>query len=53
MLLHAAESFLASTTREVQPLGGVEEHRFGEPGEATRQAAAALREHVESELAAT
>ena len=52
VLLHATEAFLASTTREVQPLGGVEEHRFGEPGEATRQAAAALREHVESELAA-
>ena len=53
VLLHADEAFLSSTTREVQALGGVEEHRFGEPGEATRQAAAALRAHVESELGAS
>ncbi|MDQ3320305.1 MAG: aminotransferase class IV [Actinomycetota bacterium] len=51
VLLHASEAFLASTTREVQTLGGVEERSFGEPGEATRAAAAALREHIEAELA--
>ena len=50
VLLHASEAFLASTTREVLPLGGVEERAFGEPGEATRTAAAALREHIETEL---
>jgi branched-chain amino acid aminotransferase len=50
-LLHASEAFLASTTREVQALGGVEEHRFAEPGEVTLTAARALREHVEAELA--
>jgi branched-chain amino acid aminotransferase len=51
-LLHATEAFLASTTREVQPLGGVEEHVFGEPGELTLSAARELRRHIESELAA-
>lgn len=51
VLLHASEAFLASTTREVQPLGGVEERSFGEPGATTRAAAAALREHIEAELA--
>ncbi len=50
VLLHASEAFLASTTREVQALGGVEEHSFGEPGETTLGAAAALREHVEAAL---
>ena len=52
VLLHATEAFLASTTREVQPLGGVEEHAFGEPGELTLSAARELRHHIESELAA-
>ena len=52
VLLHATEAFLASTTREVQPLGGVEEHTFGEPGELTLSAARELRRHIEAELAA-
>jgi len=52
-LLHASEAFLASTTREVQPVGGVEDRTFDAPGEITRGAAAALREHIEAELAAT
>jgi len=53
VLLHATEAFLASTTREVQPLGGVEEHSFGEPGGLTLSAARELRAHIESELAAS
>jgi len=52
-LLHASEAFLASTTREVQAVGGVEEHSFDGPGELTRAAATALREHIRAELAAT
>jgi branched-chain amino acid aminotransferase len=50
-LLHASEAFLASSTREVQSLGGVEERTFEEPGEATRTAAGALRQHIEASLA--
>jgi branched-subunit amino acid aminotransferase/4-amino-4-deoxychorismate lyase len=49
-LLHASEVFLASSTREVQPVGGVEERLFQEPGEATQTAAAALRKHIEESL---
>jgi branched-subunit amino acid aminotransferase/4-amino-4-deoxychorismate lyase len=49
-LLEAEEVFLASTTREVQSVAGIEERELGEPGEGTRQAAAALREHIRSAL---
>jgi branched-subunit amino acid aminotransferase/4-amino-4-deoxychorismate lyase len=50
-LLEASEAFVASTTREVQPVGAIEERDFGEPGERTREVAAAFRAHVEAELA--
>ena len=50
-LLHASEAFLASTTREVQAVGGVEERTFEGAGQATQAAAAALREQIERELA--
>jgi branched-chain amino acid aminotransferase len=50
-LLAAREAFLCSTTREVQPVELVETREFGEPGERTVEAAAALREQIEAELA--
>jgi branched-chain amino acid aminotransferase len=49
-LLGASEAFLASTIREVQSIGAVEETEF-EEGPRTREAAAAFRAHVEQELA--
>ncbi len=49
-LLDASEAFVASSIREVQPVGTIEDRDFGEPGERTRAAAAAFREHVEEEL---
>jgi branched-chain amino acid aminotransferase len=49
-LLEASEAFVASSTREVQPVGAIEERDFGEPGPRTREAAAAFRAHVEEEL---
>jgi branched-chain amino acid aminotransferase len=49
-LMGASEAFLASTIREVQSIGAVEEVEF-EEGPRTREAAAAFRAHVESELA--
>ena len=49
-LLGADEAFLVSTTREVQPIGGVEERAFGGPGDVTRAAATALRRHIEASL---
>ena len=49
-LLHASEAFLASSVREVAPVGGVEERTFEGVGEATRSAAAALRAHIDAEL---
>ncbi len=48
-LLDSQEAFLSSTTREVQPIAGVESRELGE-GERTREAAAALREHIEGAL---
>jgi branched-subunit amino acid aminotransferase/4-amino-4-deoxychorismate lyase len=51
-LLDAGEAFVASSIREVQPVGTIEEREFGEPGEVTLQAAAAFRAHVEEELGA-
>lgn len=38
----AREAFLASTTREVQPVGAIEDRELGAPGEVTRVAAAAF-----------
>jgi branched-chain amino acid aminotransferase len=46
----AREAFLASTTREVQPVGGIEERSFESDGETTLAAAAAVRERIRSEL---
>jgi branched-subunit amino acid aminotransferase/4-amino-4-deoxychorismate lyase len=45
-LLEAEEAFLCSTTREVQPAAAVESREFADVGERTREAAAALREHI-------
>ncbi|MBA3298465.1 MAG: aminotransferase class IV [Thermoleophilaceae bacterium] len=50
-LLGAGEAFLASTTREVQPVAAIEGSELAAPGELTRQAAAAFRAHVEQEMA--
>ena len=48
-----SEAFLESTTREVQAVSGIAEHQFSAaPGEATREAAQALRRHIEEELRA-
>jgi len=49
-LLEASEAFLASTIREVQSVGAVEDVEFKE-GPRTREAAEAFRAHVEAELA--
>jgi branched-chain amino acid aminotransferase len=46
----AAEAFLASTTREVQPVRRVEDRDLAAPGERTLEAAAALRAHIEASL---
>jgi branched-chain amino acid aminotransferase len=45
----ASEAFLASTIREVQSIGAVEDVEL-EEGPRTREAAAAFRRHVEEEL---
>jgi branched-subunit amino acid aminotransferase/4-amino-4-deoxychorismate lyase len=49
-LLEAEEAFLCSTTREVQPVAAVESREFGQPGDRTREAATALRQHISSVL---
>jgi branched-chain amino acid aminotransferase len=49
-VLGCEEAFLASTTREVQPVAQIEDAELAAPGERTRQAAAALREHIAGEL---
>ena len=49
-ILAAEEAFLASTTREVQPVAAIEDSQLDAPGERTRAAAAALREHIERAL---
>lgn len=49
-LLEAREAFVASSVREVQPVGTIEEREFGEPGERTLAAADAFRAHLEEEL---
>jgi branched-chain amino acid aminotransferase len=49
----ATEAFLASTTREVQAVGAIEDSDLpAAPGEVTRAAAQALRGHIEEELQA-
>lgn len=49
-LRSAGEAFLASTTREVQPVAAIEDLELSAPGERTRQAAEALRAHIEESL---
>jgi branched-subunit amino acid aminotransferase/4-amino-4-deoxychorismate lyase len=49
-LLEANEAFVASSVREVQPVGAIEDRDFGEPGERTREATAAFRAHINEEL---
>jgi branched-subunit amino acid aminotransferase/4-amino-4-deoxychorismate lyase len=49
----SAEAFVASTTREVQAVAAVEENALpSAPGPRTREAAEALRAHIEEELRA-
>jgi branched-chain amino acid aminotransferase len=52
-LLEASEAFVASSIREVQPVGRIEDREYGEPGERTQAAAAVFRAHVEEELGAS
>jgi len=49
-LFAADEAFLASTTREVQPVAAVDGHTFAPHRPVTERAAAALRSHIEAEL---
>jgi branched-chain amino acid aminotransferase len=49
-ILGCREAFLASTTREVQPVAAIEDTALEAPGEQTRAAAAALRAHIERAL---
>lgn len=46
----AREAFLASTTREVQPVDAIEEQQLPGEGERTAEVAAALREHIAASL---
>jgi branched-chain amino acid aminotransferase len=51
-LEQASEAFLASTTREVQPVSQIEEIELAAPGKRTREAAKGLRARIEEALAA-
>ena len=51
-ILEAREAFLASTTREVQPVSAIEDRELEAPGERTREAVAGVRAHIEQALAA-
>jgi branched-chain amino acid aminotransferase len=48
----ADEAFIASTTREVQPVSAIDERSFEAPGQVTAGVAAAVAESIRSELAA-
>jgi branched-chain amino acid aminotransferase len=50
-LREASEAFLASTTREVQPVLAIEDIEFAAPGERTKEAAAGLRARIQEALA--
>jgi branched-chain amino acid aminotransferase len=52
-LEQASEAFLASTTREVQPIAQIEEIELKAPGKRTREAAEGLRARIEEALAAS
>jgi branched-chain amino acid aminotransferase len=49
-VLEAREAFIASTTREVQPVSAIEDREFGEPGERTRDAAGRFSAQLEKEI---
>jgi branched-chain amino acid aminotransferase len=50
-LLGAEETFLASTTREVQPVAAIDGRSFAAPGPATARAARDVAAHIRSRLA--
>lgn len=50
-VLAAEEAFIASTTREVQPVAAIDEREFDGVGPVTAQAAAAVSARIQSELA--
>jgi branched-chain amino acid aminotransferase len=50
-LSNADEVFLASTTREVQPVVAIDEHRFEGPGPVTQRTGAAAVARIRAELA--
>ncbi len=49
-LVAADEVFIASTTREVQPVGTVDEHAFADESPVTARIAAAVSARIQSEL---
>ena len=49
-LAEADHAFLASTVREVQPVGAIDAHTFADDGPLTAQVAAQIAEHIRSEL---
>ncbi len=51
-LADADEAFIASTTREVQPVAAIDDRKFQAPGPITTGAAAAVAARIRSELAA-
>jgi branched-chain amino acid aminotransferase len=51
-LLGASEAFLASTTREVQPVGAIDGREFEAPGPVTRQAAVDVAARIRERLTA-
>jgi branched-chain amino acid aminotransferase len=50
-LRQASEAFLASTTREVQPVSAIEDIELEAPGKRTQEAAKGLRARIEEALA--
>jgi branched-chain amino acid aminotransferase len=49
-VLSADEAFIASTTREVQPVSAIDQRTFGAPGPVTQRLAAAVSERISSTL---
>jgi branched-chain amino acid aminotransferase len=49
-LLEAREAFLASSAREVQAVGAIDDRELGEEGEVTRKVAAAFAAHLDQAL---